>query len=95
MIHSRFIMGVCMLGLIALVSVGAASVPTVITHQGRLLGSDNQPVADGNYVLIYGLFTQADGGVAVWTETQNVSTNGGLFRLNQKLILVLVLVLGK
>jgi hypothetical protein len=65
--------------LVSAAAWAATGTPLVINHQGRLLDASDKPVADGNYTIIYSLFTQPTGGVAVWTETQPVTTKGGLF----------------
>ncbi len=49
------------------------------SHQGRLLDSSGNPVADGNYTLQYRLYHTSSGGTAVFTETRNVAVEDGLF----------------
>ena len=53
-------------------------VPT-FSHQGRLLDENGNPVPDGNYDVDYNLYQVASGGTAVYTETQSVPVEDGLF----------------
>src|SRR3972149_3889250 len=53
-------------------SVNAQSVPTIISHQGRLLNSSNQPVTTAVNVQ-FAIFDAASGGNQVWTETQSIT----------------------
>lgn len=53
-------------------------VPT-FSHQGRLLGADGNPVADGNYTVDYRIFNEPSGGTAAYTESQSVAVEDGLF----------------
>lgn len=54
-----------------------------MSHQGRLLNSSGNPVADGNYTIKYELFQSETAGTAVYTETKtNVPVKGGLFNSN-------------
>ncbi|HSM54860.1 MAG TPA: hypothetical protein VK879_01795, partial [Candidatus Sulfomarinibacteraceae bacterium] len=69
------------LPLIALVlgACGVAELSPQFSHQGRLLDGDGNPVPDGNYNVEYRLFQQSSGGTAVYTDTQTVSVENGLF----------------
>ncbi len=58
-----------------------AQIPRVINYQGRLLGSNEQPVAEGNYKITFSIYNE--GGTTLWTETyDNVFIAGGLFQVN-------------
>ncbi|MBU2415622.1 hypothetical protein KKH86_00115, partial [Patescibacteria group bacterium] len=50
-----------------------------INYQGKLTDSNDQAVVDGNYNIIFKLYTVETGGVDVWTETRSVSISNGLF----------------
>jgi len=66
--------------IVALLIVGC--VPNLIptfSHQGRLLDSSGDPVADGNYEVIYHLYNSAIEGSPVYTDTQTVVVEDGLF----------------
>ncbi len=56
-----------------------AAVPTMINYQGRLTDAGGNPVADGNYSIVFRIYDAASGGTSKWTETQSVSTAGGFF----------------
>jgi len=51
-------------------SVAAQSVPTIISHQGRLLNASSQPVTSPVNIT-FTIFDAASGGTQVWTEIQN------------------------
>ena len=53
-------------------SVHAQSVPTIISHQGRLLNASNQPVTT-NVSVVFSIYDAASGGSQVWTETQSIT----------------------
>ena len=70
-----------MLTLLALVisGCGSAILAPEISHQGRLLDDSGQPVADGNYDLTYQVYHSLSGGTAVYTATQTIAVQDGLF----------------
>lgn len=53
-------------------------VPT-FSHQGRLFDADGNPVPDGNYNVDYSIFQSPDDGTPVYTESQSVAVENGLF----------------
>jgi hypothetical protein len=53
--------------------------PQTITHQGRLLGSDDKPVADGIYGATFSIWDDPVAGNMVWSEIQDIQTRSGLF----------------
>jgi hypothetical protein len=56
-----------------------AAVPTKINYQGRLTNPGGTVVPDANYSLVFTIYDVASGGTSKWTETQSVTTSGGLF----------------
>ena len=63
---------------------GAAGVAAVVSpllqYQGRLTDpSTGEPVADASYSTTFSLYDIDAGGTALWTETQAVQVQGGLF----------------
>jgi len=53
---------------------------TSIPCQGRLAGEDGQPVADGDYDFVFGIYDARIGGEPLWTETQaGVAVRDGYF----------------
>lgn len=50
-----------------------------ITYQGRLL--ENGGPANGSYTMIFRLFDAATGGNELWSDTQTVTVNDGLFNV--------------
>jgi hypothetical protein len=56
-----------------------AAVPTAINYQGRLANAGGTVVPDGSYSIVFTIYDAASGGTSKWTETQSVTTSGGLF----------------
>ena len=52
--------------------VVAQSVPTIISHQGRLLNASNQPVTS-NVSVVFSIYDASSAGNQVWTETQSIT----------------------
>jgi hypothetical protein len=76
---SRFLpMLLAVLG--ALFMTGCALEP-VFTYQGRLLNDGGGPVADGNYNGQFVLYTAQTGGTAVYTMTESIAVEDGLFNV--------------
>lgn len=61
-----------------LISCGTTVYPTV-SHQGKLLDSSGNPVADGDYAIVYKLYHVATGGTAVYTDNNTVTITDGYF----------------
>lgn len=51
----------------------------LLHYQGRLTGTDGEPVPDADHTVVFRLYAQEEGGTAVWQETQNLSTSDGVF----------------
>jgi hypothetical protein len=70
-------------GLLTLLAVLVMSVPLyaaeTVTHQGRLLGADDKPVADGFYGATFSLWDDPVAGTQVWSEFRDIQTRSGLF----------------
>jgi hypothetical protein len=83
MLGSRRFTGLLFLALSLVVLVlsgcGVVRLTPQMSHQGRLLDASGNPVADGNYEIVYRLFHVATGGTAVHTETRTVEVKDGLF----------------
>ncbi len=54
----------------------------IIPFQGTLTNSSGNYVADGNYSIVFAIYTVASGGTAAWSETQTVATTNGAFAVN-------------
>lgn len=50
-----------------------------ISYQGLLIDANGKPVLDGNYNLTIKLYSMADGGAPLWTETQTIAIKNGAF----------------
>ncbi len=58
--------------------------PDTFNYQGLLLDSSGNPVADGNYTLTFTIYdheTSVDPTHKLWTDTQTVQVQGGLFNV--------------
>ena len=53
-------------------SFAQTSVPTIISHQGRLLNASSQPVTT-NVSVEFKIYDALTGGTQVWTETQSIT----------------------
>lgn len=57
-----------------------AQIPRVISYQGLLLGSNEQPVPEGNYKLTFKIYDDSNN--LLWTEAHHqVFVSGGLFHV--------------
>ncbi|MBN2543294.1 tail fiber domain-containing protein [bacterium] len=64
-----------------LLSVGLcfAQIPRIISYQGYLTNTDEEPVSDGTYSITFRLFNSETGGYTLWNETQDVEVANGLY----------------
>lgn len=66
--------------MVALVAATAlASAPQLINFQGILKTPSNTPVPDASYLVTFTIYNAPAGGTNLWSETQSVTTTGGLF----------------
>jgi hypothetical protein len=70
--------GLILLAGLAWSPPASASVPNLLTEQGRLLDASNTPLT-GSATLVFSVYNAATGGTALWTETQTVTLDGGYF----------------
>lgn len=71
-----------LLGLFLLTGISTVEAATVINYQGTLKNSSQTAVPDTTYTFTFKLYTQSSGGSPVWTETQSLSTQQGVFSAN-------------
>ncbi len=65
--------------LVLLASSATAGVPKLINFQGVLKTPAGTVVSDDSYSVTFTIYAVPAGGTALWTETQSVTTVGGLF----------------
>ena len=53
----------------------------VISYQGILTDINSKAVSDGEYVMSYNLYDSEAGTTVLWSETQTVLVNGGVFNV--------------
>ena len=75
----------CLLIIVAFVALAAApaayaEAPPVLSYQGFLTDSVGNPVT-GEWTLTFGLYGQSTGGEALFVDSQDVTTDKGLFSL--------------
>jgi hypothetical protein len=68
------------MGLVCTVGVvtADAGVPHLLTEEGALFDANNNPVS-GPTRFVFSLYTQPIGGAPVWTETQSIAVESGIF----------------
>jgi hypothetical protein len=59
--------------------VAGATPPSTMSYQGVLELADGSPVADGDYDLTFRLYDASSGGTVLWTETQTLPVEDGIF----------------
>ena len=58
----------------------ADEVVPLLQYQGRLTDPDTgEPVADGSHTMTFRLYETASGGSELWTETEDISVQNGVF----------------
>lgn len=67
------------LPLAALLLAGCVGLSPIMSHQGRLVDGSGNPVADGDYEIVYKIFDAATAGNEKYTETQTVAVKDGYF----------------
>ncbi len=65
--------------LVLTISSAYSVTPTSLNYQGRLTTAGGMTVPDGSYSVVFTIYNAAIGGTSKWTETQSVTTSGGLF----------------
>ncbi len=71
---------VVFVGLILTIAVLSANVPNLIDYQGRLTDASENPL-DGSYSIVFSIYDVDTGGTALWSETQTIDVNEGLFQV--------------
>ena len=66
--------------LIIAATAACASVPPMISYQGKLMQPSGAVVPDGTYSMQFAIYDVPTGGTALWSETNpSVAVKGGLF----------------
>ncbi len=58
-----------------------AQVPQLLNYQGVLIDPDSGERLNGTYAMTFSIYAEEAGGTALWTETQNVIAQNGLFNV--------------
>lgn len=86
--HLRFLRKLAIVTLVSLstiepaLSQTAPSVPNLIAYQGRVTLAGGRSVADGSYPAMFTIYNYSSGGVSLWFENTNVTTNSGTLSHN-------------
>lgn len=66
--------------ILTLTNFANADVPQLLSYQGRLTNTVNEPVADGLYSITFSIYDAESNGTVVWSESLNdVQLTQGLF----------------
>ncbi len=68
-----------LLALLLWATATPAAIPQTISYQGILREAGGTIVPDGNYNLTFKLYAAAVGGAPLWTETQTLAVENGVF----------------
>lgn len=67
--------------LLALAFCASAQVPQTLHYQGVLMDAGGTVAADGDYSIIFMIYSVPAGGIALWMETNLVEVNKGIFNV--------------
>jgi parallel beta-helix repeat protein len=77
-----------LVGLVGLVllltllsSAGYAQIPQKMNYQGYLTNASGVPI-NGTVQMVFSIYHVSSGGSSLWTETQNVTVNQGIYSVN-------------
>lgn len=65
--------------VLVLLGVSAFGGPNDMTYQGSLADSTGRPIADGDYLMRFRLYSAETGGSSFWLENHTVPVRGGVF----------------
>ena len=76
---------VSMMGLVLALtffsSIGYGEIPQKMNYQGYLTDSGGTPV-HGMVTMVFSIYDVSTGGPALWSETQNVTVNQGVYSVS-------------
>ena len=61
--------------------LGHTAIPPTINYQGYLTSAAGAPV-NGTVAMVFSFYTVTTGGSPIWSETQNVTVNNGVYNVN-------------
>lgn len=79
--NKMILWGLLLAMLHGLFAVAYADVPKMINHQGYLTDASGNPV-NASVSIVFSIYNASTGGTALWTETQTVAVNKGVFDVN-------------
>ena len=74
-------LSVLFVALICSMQTVRGQIPQTLSYQGVLTDANGTLVPDGKYTLTFKLFDAAAGGMAIWSENQEVFIQNGLFNV--------------
>jgi hypothetical protein len=66
---------------LCIATLSPADISPHMSYQGVLKDSGGDVVSDGTYAVTFRLYTVEAGGTAIWTESQSVDVEGGIFNV--------------
>lgn len=67
---------------LAIPTQAAVGINKQINFQGKVTNPDGTNVADGNYTFVFSIYSVASGGSSVWTDTETLTVDDGIFQYN-------------
>ncbi len=67
--------------LLAFSAFTSLAVPPEINYQGKLTDINGDPVTENPVLMQFGVYEAASGGTALWSESQSVNINKGVFNV--------------
>ncbi len=61
--------------------IGDTAIPSTINYQGYVISAAGVPV-NGTVQMVFKIYDVASGGTELWSETQNVAVNQGVYSVN-------------
>jgi hypothetical protein len=68
-----------LLGTFYISNMAKAEFPRIISFQGLLTDTLNNPFTDGEYPITFEIYDQETGGGIIWSENQTITTYTGIF----------------
>ncbi|MFQ6093946.1 MAG: hypothetical protein ACE5OR_14950 [bacterium] len=66
--------------ILVMASVALADVPQLISFQGKLYDNAGNPLT-GTYEITFRIYDVEEGGAPLWSETDSVECDGGLYNV--------------
>jgi hypothetical protein len=78
----RYVLMLCLAVVLLVPWVASADISPYISYQGVMRDASGNVVPDDVYTTVFAIYDTAAGGTPLWTETQAVSTEDGIFNVH-------------